>query len=119
MSYEGTQADYVPQVGDRIKTRGWGDAMWMDVTYIGRTVIVGDREDGYERSYMLHGQDCVKATPPVVYPERWITVYPDGVYSRAWPTRAEAARRAHGDRIAVIHLAADGTLTLHPVERES
>jgi hypothetical protein len=110
-------ADYVPQVGDRVRMRGWGPERWLDVIAKNRGYFFGFAEDD-EPSIWSAGHDWVKVIPPVVYPDRWANVYPDGIGSH-WATRALADEKDHGDRIAVIHLAADGTLLLHPVERES
>jgi hypothetical protein len=69
-----------------------------------------------------------RVEPPVVYPEAWINVYPHVVAGSNHPTRQKADDWALTNstddvpgfaRIAVIHLATDGTVTLHPVERES
>jgi hypothetical protein len=58
-----------------------------------------------ESCWTIQGTELVP-----VYPELWINVYTDGDV----PTRAKADEWAGTGRIAVIHLASDGTLTLEP-----
>ena len=106
-------ADYTPQVGDRVMADG-------EIGFV--LAIDGHQawikwDDG--RRWTSYANRLTKVTPPPTYPDRWINVYPDDVYGRAWDTRIEADTRPYHTRIAVIHLAADGTVTLHPVERES
>jgi hypothetical protein len=105
-------AAYVPQVGDRVRM------------YNGKTAIVlavdvpevwVKYDDGYRT--ILFFQHLTKVTPPPTYPERWISVYSDGT-GAGYRDRSDADDVAFGDRIALIHLATDGTLTLHPVERD-
>jgi hypothetical protein len=104
---------YTPQVGDRVTQDSWPKDTFVTVTAVGEGRFLA-RPDGQsvELSYVLDW-DWVKVPEPVVYPERWINVYPDYLTKARWSSMAAA------ERIAVIHLAADGTLTLHPVERES
>jgi hypothetical protein len=49
-----------------------------------------------------------------VYPELWINVYPGHLGAQWDNTRENADYCARPDRVGVVHLAADGTLTLHP-----
>ena len=106
-------ADYVPQVGDRVRVQ---DETAIVLGIDDDVAWVKWEHDSY-RTTVFVGY-LTEVTPPVVHPERWINVYPDGVYDRAWDTRTEADTHPYHTRIAVIHLAADGTLTLHPVERQ-
>jgi hypothetical protein len=71
-----------------------------------------------EVSYVLDWY-WVKVPDPPTYPERWINVYPDGIGAELRTREGVDGTPGSPNRIAVIHLAADGTLTLHPVERES
>lgn len=111
-------AAYVPQVGDRVRMRGWEPTVWVDVVAIERGFLFGFDQDGYAEAWSAaHG--WVKVTPPPTYPERWINVYPDGLGDYRATKALADEKDPYGYRIAVIHLAADGTVTLHPVERES
>jgi hypothetical protein len=111
-------AAYIPQVGDRVRTEAWPSNTYITVTAIGEYKLLAQSgDDHYEASYHLDA-DWVKVTPPPTYPERWISVYSDGT-GAGYSSRTTADNTAFGDRIALIHLATDGTLTLHPVERES
>jgi len=81
--------------------RGWDPDRWLDVVCVERGYLFGFNED-HEPCIWAAAHAWVEVAPPPTYPERWITV-----------------NTAFGDRIALIHLATDGTLTLHPRERES
>jgi hypothetical protein len=91
------------------------------VTAVGKECLlaIGNFPDGveWEASFRING-NWVKVEPPPTYPERWINVYPwlpvgrDLVVSCL--SRDLADQNAGSRRIAVIHLAADGTVTLHP-----
>ena len=105
--------DYIPQVGDRVTRPDWSDSDHIVVTGIGKTRLLAVTTDGYEGSFGLDG-NWIKVEPPSTYPERWINVYPSSVTGAAYATVREADAWALSNRIAVIHLAADGTLTLHP-----
>ena len=108
---------YTPQVGDRVRLRGW-EPEWVQVIAIERGHLFGFDDVDRPVHYVI-GLDWVKVPEPVFYPDRWINVYTDGIGVHAL-TRERVDELADGyNRIAVIHLAADGTLTLHPVERES
>ena len=113
------QSNYTPQVGDRVTHRTrWAVGVYVTVTAVGRTQFLANDRNGDESRYYLEPA-WVKVPEPVAYPERWINVYPDDI-GHGQGNRHEADRDAvHDHRIAVIHLAADGTVTLHPVERES
>ena len=111
-------AAYTPQIGDRLVIDARGRGRWFEVAAIDRGYLWGFDCDGFPATFMAD-ENWVKVTPPPTYPERWINVYPDYVLGGGWVTRAAADLETHNDRIAVIHLAADGTVTLHPVERES
>ena len=91
-------AAYVPRIGDRVRMREWGAYRWLDVVAIERGYLFGFEDDD-EPSTWTVASDWIKVTSPVVYPERWFNV-----------------NTGFGGRIALIHLATDGTLTLHPVE---
>lgn len=105
-------AAYVPQVGDRVVV---DDETAIVLCIDDDVAWLKWEHDSYRTTMFV--KHLVKAAPPVVYPERWANVYPDGI-GDYWATKALADEKDHGDRIAVIHLAADGTLTLHPVERD-
>jgi len=121
--------DYTPQVGDRVRRSDWKDSDAITVTAVGEQVLLGKSPGSLSELAYLHGKDYpwVKVAPPLTYPEAWFNVYPSGV-GRTWATRKRADDYALANsiddvpgyaRIAVIHLATDGTLTLHPVERDS
>ena len=109
---------YTPQVGDRVRLSHWSDFEFATVTAVGRDKFLAKDYYGEELKYALNW-GWVKVPDPAVYPERWINVYADHVMNGGWCSRADADRIATANRIAVIHLAADGTLTLHPVEPKS
>jgi hypothetical protein len=108
--------------GDSVRKFDAGGGYWIKgtVLYCGTEKVFGrwlypdpDSDvDGEfieaEMSYAIH---TVESVP--VYPELWINVHTNlGVTS--WSTRymADGADRP---RVAVIHLASDGTLTLEPI----
>ena len=107
-------ADYVPQVGDRVRMRQWGPGRWVDVVAIERGYLFGFGEQDYAETLTV-AHDWIKVIPSPTYPERWISVYSNGL-GAGYVSRQTADNTAFSDRIAVIHLAADGTVTLHPVE---
>lgn len=108
---------YIPQVGDRVRLTAMQPHEFLDITYVGIGVVVGINERKKETTWWLDSV-WIKLPDPVTYPEQWLNVYLNWSEARS---RADADRKADRERsrIAVIHLAADGTLTLHPVERES
>jgi hypothetical protein len=101
-----------------VRLSHWLDGQYVTVTAIGREKLLVLGETAGEWSSAL-SYDWLKVPEPVVYPERWMNVYSNYLMNAGWWCRADADRGASAGRIAVIHLAADGTLTLHPVERES
>ena len=114
--------NYIPQVGDRVRRPDWKDGDAITVTAVGEQELLGKLHS--ELAYR-YGKDYpwVKVEPPPTYPEAWINVYPHVVASSNHSTRVAADNWAldHNTddvpgyaRIAVIHLAADGTLTLYP-----
>jgi hypothetical protein len=117
---------YIPQVGDQVRWRGSLDNNTVTVTAVGRDNFLGvwtapnSRET--EVACSMDG-NWIKVEPPPTYPEAWINVYPHVVASSNHSTRVAADNWAldHNTddvpgfaRIAVIHLASDGTVTLHP-----
>ena len=108
-------ATYIPQVGDRVRSMAWRVDSYVTITAVGCTQFLANDKDGNEGRYYF-GAGWVKVPEPVVHPERWMNVYPDHVMNAGWRSRVDADADADADRIAVIHLAADGTYTLHPVE---
>jgi hypothetical protein len=103
---------YTPQVGDRVRMRGWGSERWLDVSAIDRGYLFGfDQDDDPTTWNAAHF--WVKVPEPIVYPELWVNI-DASAYPSAYLTRGDADVYAHTGRIAVIHLATDGTLTLHP-----
>jgi hypothetical protein len=57
--------------------------------------------------------DAAELRPAPTYPERWVNVYTTDLGCQH-PTRQQADYYDRRNRIAVIHLAADGTVTLEP-----
>jgi hypothetical protein len=109
--------EYTPQVGDLVRRTGWIDREAVTVTAVGEQVFLGRYKSSLEYAFSYgKGYSWVKVEPPPTYPERWINVYPSWVDAMAMAclTKSEADSRAYGNRIAVIHLATDGTVTLHP-----
>ncbi len=107
---------YIPQVGDRVRRPDWKDGDAITVTAVGERELLGKFHS--ELAYR-YGKDYpwVKVEPPPTYPERWINVYSGGGatdHFDAYSDRDRADRCTYSRRIAVIHLAADGTVTLHP-----
>jgi hypothetical protein len=110
---------YTPQVGDRVRWKGWGDGVEpLTVTAVGKRRWLAENKFGYESTYSFDS-GWSKVSDPLVFPERWMNVYGGDVMFVAHKSRRSADFEASTGRIAVIHLAADGTLTLHPEERES
>jgi len=111
---------YTPQVGDRVTQGTWPKDTFVTVTAVGERRFLARRlqDQANEELYYLNW-DWVKVPEPLTYPERWMNVYGGDVMFVAHMSRRSADFEASTGRIAVIHLAADGTLTLHPVERES
>jgi hypothetical protein len=107
---------YTPQVGDRVRLGSWLDGVYVTVVATGRYMFLAEDQAGGESAGVLTG--WLKVPEPVVYPELWVNIEASA-YASAYRTREDADEYAHTGRIAVIHLAADGTLTLHPMERES
>jgi hypothetical protein len=108
---------YTPQVGDRVRLLPWSQP-WITVTAVGGHKFLATDKSGIESSYYIEA-NWLKVPEPVVYPERWINVYRRATSVGHYERLAADSNSAGLGRIAVIHLAADGTLTLHPVERES
>ena len=110
-------SEYIPQVGDQVRRFVWSEGKVITVTAVGKECLlaIGNFPDGveWEASFRING-DWIKVEPPPTYPERWINIYRLWVDATACLTRSEADRKAYRERIAVIHLAADGTVTLHP-----
>jgi len=119
-------ADYTPQVGDQVRRPNWSEGKMITVTAVGKECLlaIGNFPDGveWEASFRING-GWVKVEPPPTYPERWLNVYPLAISGRNHATKQEADDYALANsiddvpgyaRIAVIHLAKDGTLTLHP-----
>lgn len=104
---------YVPQVGDRVRLVDWLDSDAVTVLAIGRTRFFAEYSELYEASFSLN-LDWIKVEPPTTYPERWINVYSNWVDGTPCFSRWQADIKSFPERIAVIHLAADGTVTLHP-----
>jgi hypothetical protein len=110
--------EYIPQVGDRVRLHCWPDGDAVTVTGVGEQMFLAKHKDSISELTCRHGKDYpwVKVEPPPTYPERWINVYSDGCgIVESW-SRTSADMAARWNRIAVIHLAKDGTLTLHPDE---
>lgn len=109
--------NYIPQVGDRVCRQNWPDSDVIVVTAIGKTRLLAVTTDGYEGSFGLDG-NWIKVERPPTYPEQWINVYPWLPVGRdlveSYFSRDLADVNAGSRRIAVIHLASDGTVTLHP-----
>jgi hypothetical protein len=110
---------YIPQVGDRVRHKTWTDAVpTLTITAVGEKRWLAKDDFGHESMYSFDSH-WLKVPDPLVFPERWMNVYGGDVMFVAHTSRRSADIEASTGRIAVIHLAADGTLTLHPVERES
>jgi hypothetical protein len=109
---------YTPQVGDRVWLSHWHPDSFVTVTAVGIRKMLAEDRLGYEHEYICDA-DWAKVPEPITYPERWMNVYGGDVMFVAHMSHRSADFEASTGRIAVIHLAADGTLTLHPVERES
>ncbi len=112
---------YIPRVGDRVRRRDWSDSEAVIVTAVGEQVFLGRQPISRHENAFLYGPGIfswIKVEPPVVYPEQWINVYPWLPVGRdlvgSYLSRDLADQNAGSRRIAVIHLATDGTVTLHP-----
>ena len=113
---------YIPQVGDRVRRSDWKDSDAITVTAVGEQVLLGKFKDSISELPYGHDKDYpwVKVEPPTTYPERWINVYPWLPVGRdlveSYFSKDLADENAGSRRIAVIHLASDGTVTLHPTK---
>jgi hypothetical protein len=116
----GITNEYTPQVGDQVRRPNWTDIRAITVTAVGEQVFLGKVKDSMTELTYRHGKDYpwVKVEPLPTYPERWINVYPWLPVGRdlvgSYLSRDLADQNAGSRRIAVIHLASDGTVTLHP-----
>lgn len=96
-------SEYEPQVGDRVD---WaGDKGAVLATHEESVWVLLDR--GYAATARV--VDLVKLP---TFPERWINVYPNGVASEWFSREIADERNGRDDRLGVIHLHADGSLTM-------
>jgi hypothetical protein len=110
---------YVPKVGDKVTCESWRNrgihaTDYVIVTAVGTRYFLGEWPDrgGEDKFALMAADDWEPYVEPVVYPERWINVYVDGL--GAWGvSRAECDH--YGDlteRIGVLHLLPDGSTAM-------
>jgi len=115
-------AAYIPQIGDRVRLHCLPDGDAVTVTGVGEQMFLAKHKDSTSELTYRHGKDYpwVKVEPLPTYPERWINVYPWLPVGRdlveSYFSKNLADENAGSRRIAVIHLASDGTVTLHPTK---
>lgn len=116
-------SEYTPQVGDRVRQPDWKDSNAVTVNAVGKNYFLASA--AYPNGVETEGafaiqRPWVKVAPPPTYPERWINVYPWLPVGRglveSYFSKDLADENAGSRRIAVIHLASDGTVTLHPTK---
>ena len=102
---------YVPQVGDRVCERN--RPLRLDVF----TVLAADGDEVWLRHDVEGWRMTTMAcdwepyVEPVVYPERWINVYPHGCHL-GHMTRSLAEEGKSDGRIGVLHLLPDGSTVM-------
>lgn len=110
-----TSTDRPFQVGDTIRYGTTGD-IWKVTDMDDLEFVIHRDGEGFEVE-AWHAASAYERVPS--FPEQWINVYPQGGgYGRAFYSREEAdamsapERVGQPARIGVVHLAADGTLTM-------
>ena len=71
-------AAYVPVKGDRVRRASWNHENYMEVLYVGGQMVFGTDRSGFEFTARVEGEWIKVETPPPL-PERWQSLYPDGV----------------------------------------
>jgi hypothetical protein len=107
-----------PNVGDRVRSGSQRPGTILAVDTDSRTAWVL-WDDGLDSPMTISHKYLTLLPKPIVYPERWINVYPDGLgMEHFYLTNADMACVGENrkDRIGIIHLQTDGTVTLHRVE---
>ena len=102
---------YVPKVGDRVRRRSFPTGHYADVLCVfGNWMWVNEagNEDPYSTDQHVRWEPYVE---PVVYPERWINVYPHGCH-QGHMTRSLAEEGKSDGRIGVLHLLPDGSTVM-------
>jgi hypothetical protein len=107
-----------PNVGDRVRSGSQRPGTILAVDTDSRTAWVL-WEDGLDMPMTVSHKYLTLLPEPIVYPERWINVYPDGL-GREHDSLTNADQYCVGDnrqdRIGIIHLQKHGTVTLHRFE---
>lgn len=96
--------------GDRIRYKTDPDVVEKVVAVTQEWYIL-QGDSGEEAEQVKYTDDDRELVP--VFPERWINIYPAVNRLVADLSRSDADEGALNDRIGVIHLTADGTVTLH------
>jgi len=107
-----------PNVGDRVQSGSKGPGTILAVDNESATAWVL-WEDGLDIPMTVPKRYLTLLPKSIVYPERWINVYPDGLgMEHFYLTNADMACVGENrkDRIGTIHLQKDGTVTLHRVK---
>ena len=97
-------AAYVPVKGDRARQASWLRTEYIDVDYVGRSVVVGIDEAEREQTHALD-RVWIKVETTTPLPEQWINVYSNT--SIGHDDRAEANRAANYERIVCLHIWTD------------
>jgi len=103
-------AAYVPQVGDRVRRTNWSDRLYMDVEYVGRSLVVGADPDGREMTATLSSTtsgEWVKVETPAPLADCWYYVTKTGLVSPPKDSRAIAFDHAGVHVPAVVHIWTD------------
>lgn len=108
---------YAPQPGDKIRRDDWERGSYIAVTAVGDAFLLGH----YTQTNLMDGttidpehwwgiDDWEPYVEPPTYPEAWVAVYPDHLGT---PSTLPISHTMNGPNlIGVIHLHADGTLTM-------
>lgn len=106
--------EYVPAPGDRARLSWWPEGCYLDVRAVDADTVYGRHmPTNVPYGCALNEVGAWSKIPdPITYPEVWCNVYADGSVGNWCASRAHLDDIAARDRLAVIHLAADGTVTL-------
>ena len=127
-------AAYVPVKGDRIRRADWPTTEYLDVDYVGSSIIVGTDSSGDEVTastgtewldvLCVGGQqvfgidndgdewcpnlegEWIKVETPTPLSEMWVNCYPNG-HGSTFETRQDANNWASTNRIALVHIWTD------------
>ena len=101
-------AAYVPVKGDRIRRADWSGNEYMDVDYVGRSIIVGIDWGGNEMTASRYNTlgEWIKVEAPAPLTQKWGNFYPNGA-AHFYDTKEIADTYADKTRIALVHIWTD------------